>query len=102
VLLGGLAEHEPPPRDELWICVRENVVSQAQQWINWRPSLKMLPQLGMGGGTPRPRKLNPASVRIALAIYNVAMTTSVDTELGKTCRAITRTGELPMARAAMI
>ena len=37
----------------------------------------ILPQLAMGGWTPRPRKERPASVRMALATANVALTTDV-------------------------
>ena len=37
-------------------------------------SVSMLPQLGVGGCTPRPRKLSPASSRIALAMPNVDAT----------------------------
>jgi hypothetical protein len=32
-----------------------------------RPCAMMLPQLGISGGTPTPRKLSPASVRMAEA-----------------------------------
>ena len=43
----------------------------------------MLPQLSRGGCTPRPRKLSPASARIAVAIQTVAVTRTVPEIPGK-------------------
>jgi hypothetical protein len=45
----------------------ENVVIQGQHLMYCRPSLRMFPQLGVGGGMPSPRKDRLASVRIAVA-----------------------------------
>ena len=37
--------------------------------MNWRPApLSMPPQLGYGGGMPKPRKLSDASARITVPI----------------------------------
>jgi hypothetical protein len=60
----------------------------------------MLPQLGVGAWTPRPRKLNADSVRIAWATPNVAATTIEGTAWGRTCRARMRGCVAPSARAA--
>src|SRR5690606_15831791 len=49
------------------------------------PDLIMLPQLGHGGCTPRPRKLKLASVRMAVAIQRVDMTEMGPKMLGSTC-----------------
>jgi hypothetical protein len=46
----------------------ENVVIHGQHLMCWRPSLRMLPQLGVGGGIPNPRKDRLASVRMAVAM----------------------------------
>src|SRR5436190_2994424 len=46
----------------------EKVVIQGQHLMYCRPSLRMLPQLGVGGGIPSPRNDRPASVRMAVAI----------------------------------
>src|SRR5690606_30285798 len=40
------------------------------------PAVSMLPQLGVGGCTPSPRKLRPPSTRIAPAIPSVAVTST--------------------------
>src|SRR4030095_15249013 len=80
----------------------ENVVSHGQHLMYWRASLRMLPQLGVGGGMPSPRKDRLASVRMAVAMYRVPTTTSAYRALGNTWRAITRSCPLPRARAAMM
>ncbi len=49
-------------------------VSQGASKINRFPSDKIFPQVAWGGGTPNPRKLRPASVKIAVAIPMVAET----------------------------
>ena len=35
----------------------ENVVIHGQHLMYWRPSLRMLPQLGVGGGMPSPEEM---------------------------------------------
>ena len=44
--------------------------SLSRTWGDWA-ALTICPQLAVGGRTPRPRKLRPASIRIALATPNV-------------------------------
>src|SRR5207249_4198654 len=46
------------------IASPENVVIHGQHLMYCRPSLRMLPQLGVGGGMPSPRNDRPASVRM--------------------------------------
>src|SRR5262249_5084001 len=58
------------------IASPENVVIHGQHLMYCRPSLRMLPQLGVGGGIPRPRNDKLASVRMAVAMLSVATTTS--------------------------
>src|SRR5215831_10856728 len=62
-----------------------------------RPSCTMPPHDGVGGWTPRPRNDSVASSTMARASSSVAMTTSEESTLGSTCRAMTRTTEPPRA-----
>ena len=66
-----------------------------------RPSqLSIPPQVGSGGGTPNPRKLIIASVRIAFPTFRLKMTISGAIIFGKICRlSVFEVGE-PIARAA--
>src|SRR5438552_3478668 len=50
------------------IASPENVVIHGQHLMYCRPSLRMFPQLGVGGGMPSPRNDRPASVRMAVAM----------------------------------
>ena len=56
-----------------------------------KPSRIMPPQVGVGGGTPRPMKLSDASVRIAEAIQSELMTTTSEIMLGRICTPMMRT-----------
>jgi len=53
------------------------------RWV--RPSLTMEPQAALGGSIPTPRKLSPASARIAAPICIVTNTISGGKQLGSTC-----------------
>src|SRR5206468_9545557 len=55
-------------RTATMIASPENVVIHGQHLMYWRPSLRMFPQLGVGGGIPSPRNDRPASVRMAVAM----------------------------------
>ena len=57
-----------------------------------RPASSMVPQLGVGGCTPRPRKLSAASAMIAPAMPSVAWTTTAGSAVGSTCRRTIRAG----------
>jgi hypothetical protein len=59
-----------------------------------------LPQLGVGGWMPRPRKLNVVSARMAAPASSVAETMSGASELGKRWRSMTRQREAPRHCAA--
>ena len=37
------------------------ISAHGDELMNWKPSWSMPPQLGVGGSSPTPRKLNPAS-----------------------------------------
>src|SRR5580658_4271738 len=65
-----------------------------------RPSAMMLPQLGMIGGVPAPRKDNVASVIIAEAQMNVACTISGASVLGRMCFQMITGSRVPDAIAA--
>ena len=56
-----------------------------------------LPHVAVGGWTPRPRKLKPASARIAVAALTVVTTMTGGRLLGSTCRHSTRNDPMPMA-----
>ena len=64
-------------------------------------SLSMLPQLGIGTCTPKPKKLSPASVRMALAMPKLAATVMGATTLGRMWRMIIHFCSTPTAWAAM-
>ena len=57
-------------------------VSQGASKMKRLPSARIFPQVAWGGGTPNPRKLRPASVRIAEAIPIVADTRTGAIALG--------------------
>src|SRR4029077_9624027 len=58
-------------------------IVQGAIWKKVRPWAMMLPQLGISGGTPAPRKLRPASISMAEAQTYVACTISGASVLGK-------------------
>ena len=68
--------------------------------IRSRPPAIMLPQLGVGGCTPRPRKDSPLSSRIALPTPRVAATTAGPSAFGSTWRQSRRGDGTPSAVAA--
>src|SRR5437879_2452318 len=66
-----------------------------------RPSpLSIPPQVGVGGGVPRPRKLRAASMTMALPSQTVAMTRIGAKTFGSTWRRTIRAGDAPEASAA--
>ena len=60
----------------------------------------MVPQEGAGGGTPRPRKLMPASMVITTGMSMQAMMSTGPMMLGRMWTASTRTIPAPTARVA--
>ncbi|MNV61903.1 hypothetical protein D3C71_1544300 [compost metagenome] len=54
--------------------------------MNGRAAASILPQVGAGGGTPRPRKDSALSARITQPNIDVANTVNGATQLGSTCR----------------
>ena len=63
-------------------------------------SASMLPQVGVGGGMPTPRKPSAASMMIATPRCVVARIKYGATHCGRMCRAIMRICEAPRPRAA--
>ena len=67
--------------------------SQSQGWVasvaGLRASFSIDPQLGVGLTTPSPRKLSPASARIAPAMPSDAATVSGPITFGRMCLNIT-------------
>ncbi len=61
----------------------------------------MFPQEGAGGGTPRPKKLNPASERMEEATPKVAETKRGEKALGRIWRNMIRAGLAPIPVAAV-
>src|SRR5699024_11644633 len=51
----------------------------------------IVPQLACGAGTPKPKKLRKASVKIAFGIVNVSVTRIAPIALGTKCLVIIRT-----------
>ncbi len=66
------------------------------------PSAIISPQDGVGGCTPKPRKENAASKRIALATSNVATTITAFAMFGRTSVIRIRMREHPAASAAVM
>src|SRR5258707_6023005 len=62
----------------------------------------MLPQVGIGGCAPNPKKLSPASNKIAEAKFDEASTNIGPTILGKICLLMIRVLLNPKERAASI
>gem|GEM_PF-6261911 len=60
----------------------------------------MLPQVGIGGCAPKPKKLSPASSNIADAKFEDASTNIGPMILGKICRVMIRVLLKPRDRAA--
>ena len=61
-----------------------------------RALFSMFPQEGAGGGTPRPKKLNPASERMEEATPKVAETKRGEKALGRIWRNMIRAGLAPI------
>ena len=59
-----------------------------------------LPQLGFGGGAPKPRKLSELSNRMAEAIPNVIGTRTGASAFGRMYLEMIFSGEMPETRAA--
>src|SRR5688500_5585048 len=68
--------------------------------MNFRPVFSMAPHSGVGGAGPRPRKLRPLAVRIAVAIRRLVWTINGAVMLGKMWLSISRVAPAPEARAA--
>src|SRR5512137_883812 len=62
--------------------------------------LSILPQVGVGGWTPNPKKLSVDSVRIADPTRSVAETMMGLAAFGKMCRHMIRKLRVPLIRAA--
>src|SRR5215510_10512053 len=71
-------------------------------WKKVRPCAMMLPQLGISGGTPAPRKDRPASTSMAEAHTYVACTISGASVLGRMCRANSLPVRVPLFFFLMI
>ena len=76
-------------------------VSQGASKMNRFPSDRMFPHVAWGGGTPNPRKLKPASVRMAPATPSVAETRTGPMAFGIICRKMMRQSFTPSALAAV-
>src|SRR5690606_36315674 len=95
--LGSMASRSASPRRLSASTVSrmarlgKTVSHQASRMCS-KPSRIMLPQVAVGGGTPRPMKLSEASVRIAEAIHMEPSTTTSEIMFGTTCTPIRRPG----------
>src|SRR6184192_1382395 len=103
--LGSSASRRPSPRKLNAISVSESAIAGAStMWgamrSAWKPSAAMAPQEGVGGWTPRPRKLKKASNRMACGIPKVAWTMMGPSALGRMWRERILLGRVPLARAA--
>ena len=64
---------------------------------NSRDSAIVRPHSGVGGGGPRPRKPSAAAVKMVKPMPIEARTMMGEATLGKTCSAMSRSGEAPRA-----
>ena len=64
------------------------------------PCFSSSPRLGVGGGSPKPRKSSAVMAAMAAIIVKGINVTSVDNTLGNMCRKIIREFEAPMILAA--
>ncbi len=65
-----------------------------------KPSERIDPHDGLGGGTPRPRNDSPASVVMALGVSMASRMNSGATMFGKHVAAMIRSRPAPRARSA--
>src|SRR5919106_7036732 len=72
----------------------------AMYWAAWPVSMR--PQEGGGSEIPNPRKLRPASARMAVPNMEDMMIRNGATVLGATWRNMILRSEAPMARAAVV
>ena len=70
--------------------------------MNENPSFRIVPQLGVGGRTPRPRKLSPASTPITSGTSILATINTGPITLGRICKRRMRYVLAPIARCASI
>src|SRR2546423_2577859 len=103
--LGSRASRNPSPRKLNAIRVSDSAIAGARTiWgamrNAWKPSAAIAPHDGVGGWTPRPRKLRNASNRIACGMPNVAWTMIGPRAFGRMCRERILLGRVPLDRAA--
>src|SRR5215471_18544153 len=90
-ILGSSASRSQSPTKLIAITVTTIASpgnSESHQALStyWTPSKTMRPHVGVGGGTPSPRKLRLASKMIILATISEAITMTDAETLGRTCR----------------
>ena len=68
--------------------------------MNWRASASMLPQLGSGGGGPKPRNDRAVTVKMVLARIRLVCTRIGETTIGSTWRSAMANSPTPTLRAA--
>ena len=66
------------------------------------PCFRSSPMLGVGGGSPQPRKSSAVIAVIALTTVNGTKVTMVAMVLGRMCRNITRAVPAPRTSAAAV
>src|SRR2546430_7231159 len=103
--LGSRASRKPSPRKLNAISVSESAIAGAstmggEMRMAWKPAAAIAPQDGVGGGTPRPRKLRKASKRMAMGTPMVAWTIIGPSEFGRMWRKMIRFALAPPDRAA--
>ena len=72
----------------------------ARYWAAWPVSIR--PQEGVGSEMPRPKKLSPASVRMAVPNMEDMIMSKGAAVFGKMCRSMILGLEDPMATAAKV
>ena len=77
-----------------------NHTSHGATVMSGRPSLSMLPQVGVGGWTPKPRNDSNDSVRMACVTKSVTVTMIGPRQFGSMWRKMMRAVDAPLARAA--
>src|SRR5204863_5812259 len=103
--LGSSASRRPSPRKLNAISVKDSAMAGTRTMWGairraWKPSAAIAPQDGVGGWTPRPRKLKKASKRMGWGTPKVAWTMIGPKPLGRRWRLRSLVGRVAAARAS--
>src|SRR5260221_469918 len=102
---GSSTSRRPSPsrlKPKLTTAMAMPGIAATHHWSSMylRPAAIIAPHSGAGGCAPRPRKPNPAAMRMTPAMSRLTRTITEARHSGMMCRATMRPGEAPARRAA--